>query len=120
MTPAEWTMIIGCGCTVGGTLLGTGITWGVTRTVIKNHSKQIEDTTAQFANLETKFSACQLRSVQVGTQANETMVGLKKSLSGYLEERRELAKDLQEHRLEVIGRLSTLEALIRNGGSKPK
>jgi hypothetical protein len=115
-TPTEITVILGFGCTVGGTLIGGGITWGVFRTLIKNNSNDIEKTSKQLISLEKNFSACQLRSVQVGTQANETMIVLSKTLTEYSSERKILARDLQDHREEVIGRLSTLEALIRNGG----
>ena len=112
MGPTEWTAIMGAGVT----LVGFGVSWGVLRTIIKNHSGQLNTTAKNVVTLETKFIACQLRSAGVGAQANEALANLTKGLGEYKEERKTLSRDLQSHREEVIGRLATLEALIRNGG----
>lgn len=112
MGPTEWTAIMGAGVT----LVGFGVSWGVLRTIIKNHSGQLSTTTANALTMETKFIACQLRSAGTGAQLNEALTNLTNGMAEYKKERNTLSRDLQLHREEVIGRLATLEALIRNGG----
>ena len=112
MGPTEWTAIMGAGVT----LVGFGISWGVLRTIIKNHSGQLIKTSGEVKTIEDNLSACKLRSVLAGTKANEMLITLSRGVNQYADERRELVKDLQLHREDVISRLVRLETLIRNGG----
>jgi hypothetical protein len=58
--------------------------------------------------------------VEAGTKLSEQVTALHTAMVNNTQERKQIATNLQEHREDVVGRLTILETLIRNGNKKRK